>query len=641
MMTLVTFAALTLSDDSGQQADRDDGSRTWITCALPCNRDVPEELHMAFNRAVGHLGTIAVACSLAALVVSIGPTARAQTSGTTPRQAGQPGDVDWRSHNFDLSNGHYSPVDEINVSNVGRLALKWSFPMDAADVVTQVTPVVVDGIMYFNAGSKLFAVNAVTGQSVWTFEAQPAFRGSGIGRRGPTYADGRIYAYGETILYAVDAKTGKIVESFGYKGRLLPADAAVRFKYKDREALGYQIASPPVFHNGTMYLGIAQSERHIQGGLVVAFDAATGAVKWVFNTIPQRPGDDGWEIAKDTWIGGARHGGGVWYPPAIDPELGLIYVNVANPDPSYEGTARKGMNLFTNSIVALNLQTGKLVWYYQTMHHDIWDLDLVTGPLLFDVQVGGRTIKGVATAGKNCFLYLFHRENGEPINPIVETAVPTKTDVPGEEPWPTQPFPYTSKGVPMQPFCATFPIISDPEISKRARQFYTPYSIKELYIVSHGGSSFGSPSFSPRTGLYYVTGKNGAVSFTVKIMGSNLPPNTSGAAGTTAHRDDKTGVTPTQAVTAYNPATGEVVWQDVHPTKTNIFTSGNLATGGDLVFQGSDTGDFYALDARTGKELFKYTATGLVRANPLTYRIGGRQYVTVVAGNTVLTFGLP
>jgi glucose dehydrogenase len=331
----------------------------------------------------------------------------------------------------------------------------------------------------------------------------------------------------------------------------------------------------------------------------------------------------------------------VWFPPAIDPDLGMLYVNVANPDPSYEGTARKGMNLFTNGIVALNLQTGKLAWYYQTVHHDIWDLDLVTGPLLFDVPIGGRTIKGVAAAGKNCFLYLFHRENGQPINPIVEMAVPTTTDVPGEEPWPTQPFPYTSKGVPMQPFCATFPIISDPEISKRARQFYTPYSTKELYVVSHGGSSFGSPSFSSRTGLYYVTGKNGAVSFTVKIMGSNLPAGISGSAGTTARRDPDPGVTPSQTVTAYNPATGEVAWQDVHPTKTHIFTSGNLATGGDLVFQGSDTGDFYALDARTGNEVFRYTATGPVRANPLTYRIAGRQYVAVVAANKVLTFGLP
>jgi outer membrane protein assembly factor BamB len=168
-----------------------------------------------------------------------------------------------------------------------------------------------------------------------------------------------------------------------------------------------------------------------------------------------------------------------------------------------------------------------------------------------------------------------------------------------------------------------------------------PYSTKELYVVSHGGSSFGSPSFSSRTGLYYVTGKNGAVSFTVKIMGSNLPAGISGSAGTTARRDPDPGVIPSQTVTAYNPATGEVVWQDVHPTKTHIFTSGNLATGGDLVFQGSDTGDFYALDARTGKEVFRYTATGPVRANPLTYRMAGRQYVTVVAANKVLTFGLP
>jgi PQQ-dependent dehydrogenase (methanol/ethanol family) len=598
------------------------------------------EERMAVNSALHRLGSLVTACGLAALAAWNQPTG-AQTANAPARRASPSGDVDWRSHNFDVRNQHYSPVEEINASNVAKLTLKWSFKMGGEDIITQVTPVVVDGVMYFNAGSKLFAVDAATGRSLWTTEVQPAFRGAGLGRRGPTYANGRIYAYGETFLYAVDAKTGKVVESFGNKGRLLVADAALRFKYGDRDPIGYEIASPPAFHDGTLYLGLAQSERHIQGGLVAAIDGATGAVKWVFNTIPQQPADDGWAAAGNTWVGGARHGGGVWFPPAIDPDLGMLYVNVANPDPSYEGTARKGMNLFTNSIVALNLQTGKLVWYYQTVHHDIWDLDLVTGPLLFDVEAGGRTIKGVATAGKNCFLYFFHRDTGKPINPIVETAVPTATDVPGEEPWPTQPFPYTATGVPMQPFCATFPIISDPEISKRARQFYTPYSTKEFYIVSHGGSSFGSPSFSPRTGLYYVTGKNGAVSFTVKIMGTNLPPNVIGSVGTTARRDYNMGLTPSQTVTAYNPVTGEVVWQDVHPTKTHIFTSGNLATGGDLVFQGSDTGDFYALDARTGKKLFTYTAAEGVRANPLTYRIAGHQYVSVVAANTLLTFGLP
>lgn len=592
-------------------------------------------------RIPGRIGSIAAACGLATLAAWVGPTTRAQEPGGQARHANQSGDLDWRSHNFDLRNGHYSPVDEINVSNVARLTLKWSFAVDAEDNITQVTPLVVDGIMYFNAGSKLFAIDAVSGQSLWTSEVQPAFRGAAIGRRGPTYGDGRIYAYGETILYAVDAKTGTVAESFGDNGRLLVADAAFRFKYKDRKPLGYQIASPAAFHDGTLYLGLAQSERHIQGGLVTAIDGATGAIKWVFNTVPQRPADDGWEIAGDTWIGGARNGGGVWFPPAIDPDLGLLYANVANPDPAYEGTARKGINLFTNGIVALNLQTGKLAWYYQTVHHDIWDFDLVTGPLLFDVSAGGRTIKGVATAGKNCFLYLFHRENGQPINPIVETAVPTTTDVPGEEPWPTQPFPYTSKGVPMQPFCATFPIMSDPEISKRARQFYTPYSTTQLYVVSHGGSSWGSPSFSPRTGLYYVSGKNGVVSRTVKTMGSDLPAGVSGSAGTTARLDRNLGYVPSQTVTAYNPVTGEVVWQDVHPTNTHIFTSGNLATGGDLVFQGSDTGDFYALDARAGKKVFTYSAAAPVKSNPLTYRVAGRQYVTVVAADQVLTFGLP
>jgi hypothetical protein len=332
---------------------------------------------------------------------------------------------------------------------------------------------VIDGVMYVAAGSKLIAVNAATGAPVWTVQIDPPFPASG---RGPTYADGRIYAYGRSTLYAVDAKTGKVVESFGNKGQLEVARAALQFKYGGKEQTGYEMGSSPAFHNGTLYVGLAQSEHHIPGGLVVAVDGRTGAIKWVFNTIPQGPADDGWEIANSTWRGGVRAGGGIWNPPAIDPELGLLYFNAGNPSPDYDGSARKGMNLFTNSIIALNLQTGKLAWYYQTIHHEIWDFDLVTGPILFDVTVGGRTIKGVGSANKNCFLYLWHRDTGQPINPMVETLVPTRTDVPGEEIWPTQPFPYTAKGVPMLPFCATYPIVADPELAKRVRPIYTPYS---------------------------------------------------------------------------------------------------------------------------------------------------------------------
>jgi PQQ-dependent dehydrogenase (methanol/ethanol family) len=558
---------------------------------------------------------------------------------TSPTQSSQAGNVDWSLHNLDLGNGRYSTLDEINSANAGTLALKWKHDVAASDLVAQVTPLVIDGVLYFNAGSKLVALNGATGERLWEFQVSPAFPGTG---RGPSYGDGRIYAYGLTVVYAIDAKTGKLVESFGNKGRLQIADAALQFKYPDKDPTGYRMASPPAFHNGTLYAGLAQSEGHIPGGLVVAIDGKTGAVKWVFNTVPQGPRDEGWEIAKDTWRGGARAGGGMWTQPAIDPALGLIYVNAGNPSPDYDGSARKGINLFTNAIIALRLDTGKLAWYYQTIHHDLWDWDLVTGPVLFDVTSGGRTIKGVASAGKNCLLYLWHRDTGEPIHPLVETTVPTRTDVPGEEVWPTQPFPYTARGVPMQPFCATYPILSDRALTARARQMYFPYSLKELYIVSHGGSSYGSPAFSPRTGFLYTTGKNAAISLTVKPVGDTLRQSDTavGHFSVIAERDNNTGVKPTETVTAYDPATGELIWQAEHESRTNIGSAGNLATAGDVIFQGSDTGDFYAFDARSGRRLFRHTAERGIRASPITYRVNGKQYVAVVATNAVLAFGL-
>ena len=591
---------------------------------------------MVLKRRVGVIVLVVGGLSIAAFA-GIGTPTRAQTPGASGAN------FDWPLHNLDLRNSRYAPLDEINTSNAGRLTLKWSYDAGAVDNISRATPLVIDGIMYFNAGSKLFAVNAATGKAVWTAQLAPAFPANG---RGPMYSDGRIYAYGRTVLYAVDAKTGKVLDSFGTKGLLDVPISALRAKYSDKDPTGYQIAGPPAYYNGMMYIGLAQSESHIPGGLVVALDGRTGAVKWVFNTIPQRPADDGWEIAKDTWRGGARAGGGMWTQPAIDPELGLIYVNAGNPSPDYDGSARKGINLFTNSILALSLQTGKLAWYFQAVHHEVWDFDLVTGPIIFDVTVGGRTIKGVGSAGKNCLLYLFRRDTGQPINPIVETAVPTKTDVPGEEIWPTQPFPYTAKGVPMQPFCQTYPVISSPELAKRARPMYFPYSTKESYILSHGGSSFGSPSFSPRTQLLYVTGKNAAISFRVNPVGDTVKP-APGAIGHTAsmvgeaQRGEEVGVPNTEAITAFNPATAELVWQQEYTSRSAIGATGSVATAGDLVFQGTDTGDFYAFDARSGQQVFKHTAGRAIRSSPMTFKANGRQYVTIVASNMVLTFGLP
>jgi quinoprotein glucose dehydrogenase len=582
-------------------------------------------------------------------------------------QAPSPGRSDWPMYNLDLRNSRFSPLDEINTTNVSRLTVKWSAAVGEKENINQVTPIVVDGVMYFNAGSKLYAFNAATGKHLWVTQVEPPFASSG---RGPAYGDGRIYSYGRSTVFAVDAKTGAIIESFGNKGRLQVADAAIQFGKYQHDATGYSIGTAPAYHNGTLYVALALSENHIPGGMVVAVDGRSGGVKWVFKTIPQGPQDDGWDVAKDTWRSGTtRAGGGIWTTPAIDGELGLLYVNAGNPSPDYDGAARKGINLFTNAIVALHMQTGKLAWYYQTIHHDIWDWDLVTGPVLFDVTIGGRTVKGVASGGKNCVMYLWNRETGQPLHPMVETAVPTATDVPGEEPWPTQPVPHTAKGVPMQPFCSTFPIVTNPELAKQARQMYFPYSIKEFFIVSHGGSSYGSPSFSPKTGLVYVTGKNAAIALKVKPVGDSLRQSPSGVghAGVIAEgplRDVKVGVPNTETVTAYNPATGDLVWQDEHPSRSSIGSAGNFVTAGDLVFQGSDTGEFYAFDARTGKVLFQTntqralssnagstSTSGVdnagpnfrsgVRASPLTFQANGRQYVSVVATGSVLTFGLP
>lgn len=586
-----------------------------------------------------------------ALIAALPAAPAAAQEATTTHQSAPPvltgsGQANWALHNLDIRGSRYAELDDINTENVAELELAWSFEAGAANSITQVTPLVIDGVMYVNSGATVFALNAITGETVWTLRMNDTLEARG---RGPTYGDGRLYAFGGASMYAVDVQSGELAESFGDGGRLELISEALEFKYPDdyppgvdAYGLGYRLTTPPVYHEGTLYAGVALSENHIPGGLVIAADAATGAIEWVFNTVPQGPRDDGWEIAKDSWGDGQKVGGGVWTPPVIDTELGLVYVNSGNPSPDYDGSARPGMNLFTNATIALELETGRLAWYYQAIHHDLWDWDHVTGPLLFDAEHDGRVVKGIAAAGKNCLLYIWDRETGEPLNPMVETAVPTETDVPGEEVWPTQPIPYNARGVPMTPFCATFPILSDPEAQQRARQLYTPYSLTERYIVTHGGSSWGPPAFSPQTGLLYVSGKDGGITITVNPVGDSLVVGQSdGHMDSIADGPFRDDMVPMFTVSAYEPVSGELVWQQMTPTNSPIGSSGNLVTSGDLVLQGTDVGELYAFDARTGDELFLYRHNRPIRASPLTYQVNGKQYIAVVSTNNVLAFALP
>jgi len=572
------------------------------------------------------------------------------TGARTPALA-QQGSTNWASQNLNLDNNRYAPLDQIDTTNVGRLREQWTFEAGPADNIAQATPLVVDGVMYLHSRSTLFALDAATGTELWTTVLDAGSAG-GSPVRGPTFANGNVYAYRGADLYAVDAAAGRPVESFGNQGVLSVVSAALQMKYPDDYppdldpvSIGYRITTPPAHHDGTLYVAAALSEGHIPGGLVIATDAETGAIRWVFNTIPQGPQDDGWEIARDTWGTGARAGGGIWTQPAIDPVLGMVYVNAGNPSPDYDGSARPGINLFSNSTLALDLETGALRWYYQAVHHDLWDWDHVTGPVLFDVtDDDGTPIRGIAAAGKNCLFYMWDRATGEPLHAMVETVVPTETDVPGEQVWPTQPIPQNAAGVPMSPLCATFVELDDPELAARSAQLYSPYWISKEVIVPHGGSSFGSPSFSPRTELVYVTGKNGAIALVVNPVGDTLEP----GPDSRGHTESFSGLDrisedypPSVTVSAYDPVTGAQAWQQVLPALSSIGASGNMVTAGNLVFQGVEDGGFYALDARTGEELFRFDAPRGIRASPMTYQIDGRQYVSVVATNTVVTLALP
>ncbi|MEE2964278.1 MAG: PQQ-binding-like beta-propeller repeat protein [Acidobacteriota bacterium] len=600
------------------------------------------------NRRLAPLTTTTL---VVAALVGLHPT-NAEPQGRTTRTGAPPvitagsAQTNWASHNLDLHNQRFADLDQINTDTVGQLQPRWSFVVPAGLNVAQVTPLVVDGLMYFHAGATVLALNAVTGEEVWTLEVDGL---SGGVVRGPLYADGKIYTYHGDQLVATDAKSGELIESFGDGGVLPVFGLALETKYPDvyppgfdASTLNYRMNSSPTYHDNTLFAASAISEGNIPGGLVVAADATTGAIKWVFNTIPQGPQDEGWELADPTWGDGKRVGAGIWTQPAIDVELGLLYFNTANPNPPYDGSARPGANLFTNSTIALDLETGALRWHYQSIHHDLWDWDNITGPVLFDVTHNGETIKGVGAAGKNCLLYLWHRETGEPINPMVETLVPTDTNVPGEVVYPTQPIPHNARGVPMTPFCATYLDLDDPELQKQARQMYTPYSTDEHYIVAHGGSSFGSPAFSPRTGLLYVTGKNAGVSLLVKPLGDSLKLGEGGG-----HQKNFTEIDripsypPTTTLTAYEPATGADAWQQVLPAVTFGASSGSVATAGDLIFQGTEDGGFYAFHAATGEQLFHYQAPRTIRSSPLTYEVNGTQYVAVVATNTVMAFALP
>ena len=563
------------------------------------------------------------------------PTAAAQraaTSQASPLPAGR--SVNWALHNLDLAGSRYSAMDQITRSNVATLSPRWLFQYGIIDGVSnQTTPVVVDGVMYVtDPRGSVYALDAADGHLLWSYDVTDLIGGGRregyvFRNRGVAYANGVVYTAAGSFLFALDAKTGKPVSTFGKNGQAAVIMDVIRKRFPDVQAaisLGYWFTTAPQVHNGVIYIGSTRSESHIPGGHVLAVNAKTGAVLWHFNTIPQDKNDQGWDVAGPTWVGGERNGGGIWETPSIDPELGLIYVAVGNP--FGDSTKRAGINLFTNAILALTLDTGRLKWYFQQTHHDVWDYDSGNQPILFDMQVRGRRVKALAEASKNGFLYILNRETGEPVHPINEVPVPTKSERAGEQPWPTQPIPFTAAGkmmAPVSPVTAT-DIPAERLATYAAVPMFTPLGRNQIQTPGQGGgANYGPLAYSPRTGYLYVNAID--------------DPNNSGR--------------PAKGYfSAYDPTNGELVWQKVYE---GFGQAGPVVTASDLVFVGSGSniaGYFMAFDAKSGALLWKYNTGAGVFSSPSMYMVNGEQFVAVGSGggdrgrrggDLILSFAVP
>ena len=591
------------------------------------------------------LASCAPAPETTSITVAVGEGASTQRASQIQLSANPPANIpasglstvrnmDWALHNLDLAGSRFSPSDQITPDNVASLVPKWLFQHGVIDGVSnQTTPIIVNDVMYVtDSRGSVYALDAVDGHLLWTFDVT---RKLGGGRRegyifrhrGVAYDDGVIYTAAGSFLFALDAKTGEPLPGFGEAGQA-PVILNVLHQKDPGIAtaisVGYWFTTAPQIYNGVVYLGTTRSESHIAGGYVLAIDAKTGESLWNFNTVPQDETDQGWEIAGPTWVGGERNGGGIWETPSIDPELNMIYFAVGNP--FGDSTKRAGMNLFSDSLIALTLDTGRLEWHYQQVHHDVWDYDSGNQPVLFDMNVGGENVKALAQASKNGWLYILNRETGEPVHPIIETPVPTETATEGEVPYPTQPIPHKANGERMEPVAPVFPedIAAEKMADNKLVEQFTPIGPNQIFSPGYGGGSNYAPiAFSSDTGLLYVNA-------------IDQPFNSGrGAKG---------------YFSAYDPTTGELIWRQIFE---GYGQAGAVVTKGGVVFVGTgsnEAGYFFAFDAKTGEELWKFNTGAGVFASPSVYVIDGREYVTVASGggsrgrrggDLILTFALP
>ena len=595
---------------------------------------------------------------------------------------GPPGPVEWLYYGGDQGGTKYSPLTDIGPENVQRLQIAWQWKhweTPPAPGFFESTPLMIDGVLYVTTPyNNVAAVDAATGAEKWRFDGKaeelgPLLSGSGWKLRGTAFwRDGgrlRLFLNNRYRLFSLDPQTGKPVASFGDSGRASLTDGLARIS----DIRNATQSSPPVVYRDLVIVGSQVPDR-VQLpdpiGYVQAFNARTGKRVWTFSVIPQSakdPGADTWE--NETW---RRNGhGNVWAPMTLDEARGLLYLPTSTPSSDYYGGERPGANLFAESLVCLEAATGKMKWHFQTVHHGLWDYDNPAAPNLVTITVTGRRIDAVAQVTKQGFTYVFDRVTGEPVWPIVERPVATDSDVPGEKPYPTQPFPskppaFVDQGVSLED-------ANDltPEIKARAQEQMQRFRIGPLFTPPSlrgtlqrpgqgGGASWGGAAFDPETGYLIVRatrgvgvnriGKNDGSDPLVEVAYSNR----FASGGESASMDGIPLTAPPYAVlTAVDLNKGEIAWKVPlgegepvlrnHPLLKGVSLpdrlgspnnrGGPLVTKSGLVFIGGGDGYLYAFETKTGKEVWREKVPYANTANPMTYRTrDGRQFIVMATG---------
>ena len=492
----------------------------------------------------------------------------------------------WLTYGKNYRGWRYSDLSEINTGTVSRLATQW-ISQTGFDGSHETTPLVFGGMMFITGPSNhASALDLLTGKQIWEYHKTPPTKLNlccGQPNRGFAALGGKLFKVNiEATLVALDARTGAV---------LWEKEIADHKK-------GFSATAAPLAVKGKVLVGIAGAEFGTRG-FVDAYDANTGERLWRFYTVAEEgePGGDTW--SGDSW---KRGGGSTWITGTYDPDLNLTYWGTGNPGPGLDGDVRRGDNLYTCSLVALDADTGKLKWYYQFTPHDTHDWDAVADPVLIDLNVKGRKVKAVVQADRNGFFYAIDRTNGNLLHARPYTKVDWATGI-------------DAKGRPI--------MVPGKEPSDEGTRACPGLG---------GGHNWSATAYSPQSGLFYFHSTDGCALFYKQSQeyheGQWYQASTDGALPNEP---------PVGSTVAVDPATGEIKWrwEMVSPAGAGV-----LATAGGLVFTGDGQGYFVALDARTGKPLWHFQTGAGIIAPPISYTVNGKQQIALAAGSSIMTFAL-